>query len=120
MTDPSTPVPSDEAVSDAWCELHDGLPSGCSQVLARKALTAAYAIDAPRIAAEAAAEARAATLREVREAERELAIQRDYYWQALTDIAGYEGWQAADVPAAKAMGDIARAALAHFDPEGNR
>jgi hypothetical protein len=47
--------PSAEAVSDAWCELHDGLPSGCSQALARKALTAAYAIDFPARLAEAQA-----------------------------------------------------------------
>lgn len=42
------------------------------------------------------------------------------YWQALTDIAGYEGWQAGGVASVRVMGDIARAALAHFDPEGNR
>ena len=37
--------------------------------------------------------------------------ERDRYWWALTDIAGYEGWQTPGVPAAKVMGDIAREAL---------
>jgi hypothetical protein len=40
----------------------------------------------------------------------DLEAERDSYWQALVDIAGYEGWEASD-PAPKAMGDIARAAL---------
>lgn len=67
MTDPSTPVPSDEAIDAAHADL---MRPRCRTVIVDRrnvpsALTAAYAIDAPRLRAEAAAEARAATLREV-------------------------------------------------------
>lgn len=112
MTDPSTPVPSDEAVEEAcakswgegfWPRL-DEAENEAERRYAVLALTAAYAIDAPRIAAEAAAEARAATLREV-----EAVLSR---WQREAEQIGHH----ALVDTYKT---VRGAVAAHFNPEAN-
>lgn len=111
-----TPVPSDEAVEAAardafWRDdlgghikgrwTWDTIPDEGRdnyRAMSCAALIAAYAIDAPTIAAEAAAEARAATLREV-----EAWIVNDAKW--MDTRAERERW--------------AREIAAHFNPEAN-